>query len=173
MNPFYNRWLGMIRRVFQRISETSPSFLVAATWTDQIKSDSAYRNDGPDARVGPTSKGLRSARGRSIPVPRRPQNLHHRRTTFAPRSSRPSGRAAARSRAQPTTWRPASSWRPSYPDDDAQRKKVIRRAAARGGRRPDPSPRALRSEKLHRGRGLTPYHPSNGAILAAAKGGAQ
>jgi hypothetical protein len=58
LNPFFTRWLAMIPPSVPAADRNLAIFMIAATWPDQIKSDSSFHDDGtqggnvPD---GPTS----------------------------------------------------------------------------------------------------------------------
>src|SRR5258705_11546993 len=46
LNPFYRRWLAMVPATVPPSERNLAIFMIAATWADQIKSDTAYRDDG-------------------------------------------------------------------------------------------------------------------------------
>jgi S1/P1 Nuclease len=48
LNPFYQRWLRMIPSTVPTSQRNLAVFMIAATWADQIKLDSAYRDDGTE-----------------------------------------------------------------------------------------------------------------------------
>src|SRR6476620_10372359 len=48
-NPYYNtKWKALIPAGTPANQRDLMLFMIAATWPDQIKSDSKYSNDGPD-----------------------------------------------------------------------------------------------------------------------------
>lgn len=46
LNPFFKRWLAMIPSSVPAADRNLAIFMIAATWPDQIKSDSSFHDDG-------------------------------------------------------------------------------------------------------------------------------
>jgi len=46
LNPFYRRWLAMVPASLPPSERNLAIFMIAATWADQIKADTGYRDDG-------------------------------------------------------------------------------------------------------------------------------
>lgn len=62
VNPFYQRWLRMIPSTVPASERNLAVFMIAASWADQIKLDSAYRDDGTEGgnRPGGTAVSSRN-----------------------------------------------------------------------------------------------------------------
>jgi hypothetical protein len=57
MNPFYDKWLGMIPQGTSVPRRRMMLFMIAATWADQIKGDPGHHDDGPSGGNRPPNDG--------------------------------------------------------------------------------------------------------------------
>jgi hypothetical protein len=57
LNPFFNRWLGMIPQGTPAAKRRMMLFMIAATWPDQIKGDPNHHSDGPNGGNRPPNDG--------------------------------------------------------------------------------------------------------------------
>lgn len=82
LNPYYSRWVGMLPAGTPSKYKRMMIFMIAATWPDQIKSDSAYSDDG--SNNGNTPDGSQSSQNLGYSDMLRHKYWHFVDTPFSP-----------------------------------------------------------------------------------------